>query len=68
MNMTGTEILAMYKEADRLRDIYLELRDAKSDGCCHGMTIPEILKYDARIMAAYENMAKEYNKIADLTR
>ncbi len=64
--MTGTEILAMYKEADRLRDIYLELRDAKSDGCCHGMTIPEILKYDARIMAAYENMRKEYDKIKKL--
>lgn len=66
--MTGTEILAIYKEADRLRDIYLELRDAKSDGCCHGMTVPEILKYDERIMAAHENMRKEYDKIEKLRK
>jgi len=28
---------------------YLELRDAKSNGCCYGMPIAQVLKYDAKI-------------------
>lgn len=37
-------------------DRYLELRDAKSNGCCVGMSIREVLAYDDNIMAAWADL------------
>ena len=37
-------------------DEYLELRDAKSNGCCHGWPISKIIEYDNRIEAAAERL------------
>jgi predicted aldo/keto reductase-like oxidoreductase len=42
-------------KVDTARDIYLKLRDAKSNGCCHGMRIPQILEYDNKIIKAFNN-------------
>lgn len=64
--MTGTEILALYYEADKLRDRYLELRDAKSNGYCSKMTIPQIFEYDKQISTAYNDMKAEYDRIDKL--
>lgn len=53
------ELKELWRRRDAARDKYLELRDAKSNGCCHGMTIPEVLRYDEQIMSA----AKEVDLI-----
>jgi hypothetical protein len=44
-------------EEDAALDEYFRLRDAKSDGCCHGMTIPQVLAYDSQIEAAAQRLA-----------
>ena len=40
---------------------YQKLRDAKSNGCCHNMTIREVTEYDKKIEMTVETMnsAKE---------
>lgn len=42
-----------FQEMRDKEDEYLRLRDAKSDGCCHGMNPFEVAEYDAKIMCAY---------------
>ena len=37
---------------------YQKLRDAKSNGCCHNMSLYEVLEYDHRIMVAVTAMNK----------
>lgn len=43
----------LYNELNNAQDDYLKLRDAKSNGCCHEMSIREILAYDELIMEAH---------------
>lgn len=52
------EMLELRKDSDFQRDLYLELRDAKSDGCCHRMSVSEVLAYDRTIMQAHERYQK----------
>ena len=35
---------------------YYRLRDAKSNGCCHGMSLYEVMAYDSKIIAAADIM------------
>ena len=37
---------------------YYKLRDAKSNGCCHGMSLYEVIEYDNKIIAAANAMNK----------
>ena len=37
---------------------YYKLRDAKSNGCCHGMSLYEVMAYDSKIIAAANAMDK----------
>ena len=37
---------------------YYKLRDAKSNGCCHGMSLYEVMAYDSKIIAAANEMDK----------
>ena len=44
----------LYNKYMKAEDEYYKLRDAKSDGCCHGMSLYEVLAYDNKIIAAAE--------------
>ena len=37
-------------------DEYYKLRDAKSNGCCHGMSLYEIAAYDRKVEEAVREM------------
>ena len=52
MNM---ELYNKYMEAIKE---YQKLRDAKSNGCCHGMSLYEVIEYDNKIMTAVTTMNK----------
>ena len=46
----------LYDKYMKLVDEYYKLRDAKSDGCCHGMYLYEVIAYDNKIEAAAKAM------------
>lgn len=52
------KIIDVHKRLNEARDKYLELRDAKSNGCCHGMTILQVMAYDRKITDAYKEVEK----------
>ena len=43
----------LYRDLNYAQDDYLDLRDAKSNGCCSNMSIREILAYDETVMEAH---------------
>lgn len=49
-------IRELYRLRDKAEAAYLDLRDAKSNGCCHGFSIPQVLAYDDKILAARDNV------------
>lgn len=51
-----TGLKELRKTEDAAAREYLELRDAKSNGCCHGLSIMDVLAYDARIMKAADKL------------
>lgn len=52
------KMMELYRKLDKAERAYLELRDAKSNGCCAGMSIVGVLMYDAKIEAAWEECRK----------
>lgn len=57
--MVGYEKLKeLWQRRDAASTKYLELRDAKSNGCCYGLTIPQIVAYDMKIESAAEEVKK----------
>ena len=55
-NDKTAQLKELYKAEDAAAREYLELRDAKSNGCCHGKSMMEVLEYDALIMKAYQKL------------
>jgi hypothetical protein len=43
---------SLFDQRRAAEDKYLELRDAKSNGCCWGLPLRDVLIYDDSIMAA----------------
>lgn len=53
-------------EEEQAYNEYMDLRDAKSNGCCHGYTIPQVLAYDAKIEAAARKLHLARAKISEV--
>jgi len=56
MNKLYQEYRKAMDEVRAADDEYLRLRDAKSDGCCVGLSLIGVLAYDAKIMRAYQEL------------
>jgi len=59
-------IREMRKEADALYDQHLVMRDAKSNGCCSGMNVWQVMEYDRKMVAPLESQRQLLLKLKEL--
>lgn len=52
------KIRDLYMQRRVAEDKYYELRDAKSDGCCHDLPLYKIVAYDNSILAAADELRR----------
>jgi hypothetical protein len=61
--MEFSKLKYLQKIQREAEDAYLDLRDAKSSGCCAGMNLFQVLEYDSKIEAAHKKLRETLQEV-----